>query len=228
MAAIAVSASDTTVQAVSGINAAQTMKSFNVGTMGQYSFPEPKTGILATIAPSESTLHPLFKHNYHEIANHIFSINGLDSYSQDQKQIMNNKVRDVVIQSYEQAAMAHVYQIVIIGTLLMIFLLYINVTIKYVFGVTVVLAALSWVYAKYYARGTGESYWNEFSIDLNSKLQSGMLPNKILEEYKTDVNKQLDRAALSSQNRNPGSGYPTSGSFAGAAFGAVAANLLNR
>ena len=220
--------SDNTVAQVStGYKSSQAMSSFNAGTMGTYSFPEPKTGLLATIAPSESTWHPLYSHDYREIANHIFSINGLpeSSYSADQKQALNNQVKGVVIQSYKQAAMSRCYQIVIIGVLIMLYLLYINTTVKYVLAATVVLAALAWVNAEYYAYGTGEAYWNEFSIDLNSKLQSGMLQGKILEEYANDVNKQLDRAALASQSR--GSGYRNTGSsFSGAVVGSLLTNAL--
>jgi hypothetical protein len=93
---------DATTQAISGVNTSVTM-SFAPVT-GEYVFPEVKTGLVADLFPSDDTWHPLYNHDYKEIAGHLFSIEGM-KVPVEQKHALVDKVRQVTIESYHHGAM---------------------------------------------------------------------------------------------------------------------------
>jgi len=193
-----------TLGAVTGVRSNQ-LNTFNSSLLGPYTFPKPKTGLIATIFPSENTVHPLFNHDYLEIATQIYAV--MEAPNITNKQEVITEVRDVVVNSYVQSATARIYQILIVGTLLLIFLIYIGKNVTFVVIGTVVLAALAWYDAEYNAPGRGTTYWNEFYTDFNTKSNS-FEKFKVLEMYSNDKNKQLDRETALAQSR---SGYRNNG-----------------
>ena len=223
MSGVIVSTADTNVaQAAIGMNAAKTM-SFMPGT-SEYQFPAVKTGVFATLFPSDNTWHPLYDHNYKEIAGHLFSIEGMNVPPQ-QKQMYVEQVKDITIESYHVGAMAKVYWALIFVALLLF--------IKFFFGSTspilhwmiagaLVIAGCYFIYAEIWAKGTGENYWSTFMSDMQAKLNSGSTPGSILKEYGADESREKDRIAMSNASR----GSSGSSSFLGAALGSMAFNAF--
>jgi hypothetical protein len=181
-----------------------------------YCFTEPKTGILASVFPSENTWHSLYDHDYREIANHVFSI-GTAQLPDSEKQRLLGRVRDVTIDSYVQGAMGWFYKILIVGVLVLIVMVYIDKTtgVVPVIFITGALAAAVYVYATVYAKGRGEAYWQEFSVDLNSRTRTGRLPGEILKDYGADVERERDRAAMSRVSNAGPSGSAAAGALVG-------------
>ncbi len=219
MAGVVVSG-DKVGQLAVGYNADAALGSYNLNAMPPYTFPEVKTGLIATVFPSDSTWHPLYDHDYKELANHLFSIDTLQ-IPPEQKQALVNNVKSVTVESYRHGAMATMYKILIVGTLLVLFLLYVNSPyVIHAGACTAFLAFCAWVSAEYYAKGTGEAYWQTFSSDLNSRIRTGKLPGKILEEYGADLERERDRAALQRVNARPNQGGSTMlGALVGSAVG---------
>jgi hypothetical protein len=206
-----------------GYNTARTVSAFQPDALAPYEFPEPKTGLFATVFPGESTWHSLYDHDYREIANHIFSIGTMEANEQ-QKQYLMSRVKNVTIDSYEQGAMGNFYKTLIVGSILLIILVYFESSHVVVVGlITAGLAAYFYIYATVFAKGYGETYWQTFYGDLNSKLQLGKLPGKILEEYGANVERERDRLAMARVQRASNN---SAGSAGSAAFGAFAGGLL--
>lgn len=205
-----------------GYNTARTMSAFQPGALAPYEFPEPKTGLAATIFPGESTWHSLYDHDYRELANHIFSIGTMEAPEQ-QKQYLMSRVKNVTIDSYEQGAMGNFYKTLIVGSIVLIILIYFESTYVLTVGfITAVIAGYFYLNATIWARGTGETYWQTFYSDLNSKLQLGKLPGKILEEYGANVERERDRLAMTRvQRSNNSAGSAAMGAFAGSLLGGM-------
>jgi len=89
---------------VLGYNTQNALNALSGISVPEYSFQEPKTGITATIFPGENTWHSLYDHDYRELANHIFSIGSMKA-DQATKNSLTSRVKEVTIQSYEQASM---------------------------------------------------------------------------------------------------------------------------
>lgn len=211
-------------QAAAGIDTRKAM-SFDVSG-GDYSLPDPQTGIIATLFPGDSTWHSLYDNDYKEVAGHLFSIEGMKT-SSEQKHIMVSKVKDIVIESYHHGAMARVYWSIIILAFMLFAKFYYKVESDLldtaIIGVAVLAAGL-WVYASTAAKGAGTSHWNTFMADLTSKLNTGKLPSMILQEYGADAERERDRAAIA-RARPASTG---SNSFLGAALGALAGTMISR
>lgn len=192
-----------------------------------YSLPEPQEGIVATLFPGDTTWHSLYDHDPKEIAGHLFSIEGLKTASSEQKHIMVGRVKDIVVESYHHGAMAHTYWCIILLAFMLFAKFYYGVESdllnKVIIG-TALLTGAMWLYATTSARGAGTAYWNTFMADLNSKLSTGTLPSKILQDYGADIERERDRAALA-RARPASTG---SNSFLGAALGALAGTMLSK
>lgn len=212
-------------QAATGVNASKAM-SFNFPPPS-YILAEPQEGIIGTLFPSDNTWHSLYEHDYKEIASHLFSIQGAVG-ADEQKLMMVNRVKDIVIESYHHGAMAHLYWCVIIVAILCFIKFYYGVEssmLTYLIIGTAVVGGCYWIYAATAARGQGLAYWNTFMADLTSKLSSGTLPSKILVDYGADAEREKDRLAMATATRstqNSGGGS----SFLGAALGAIAGMAL--
>jgi hypothetical protein len=213
-------------QAAYGVNAAKSM-SFNLNIA--YDLPEPKTGLIANLLPSDSNWHPLYDHGYKEIAGHLFSIQGLNK-TENEKTAMNDKVKNIVIESYSKRANARMYWTIIILVLLWIikFLFSINNT---VFNVILIGISIFAVGYNYYnistAKGEGDNYWTTFASDFSGKVNSGITPSKILEGYGAQEQNEKDRAMLQ-RSSNVSSTSLLSGSALGSFLGATAATIFKR
>lgn len=192
-----------------------------------YSLPDPNEGLIATLFPSDETWHPLYDHDYKEIAGHLFSIEGIPNATPEQKHMLVGKVQSIVVESYHHGAMAHVYWCIILLAICLFAQYYYKVDsfilslMTYGFAIG---AAGYWLYATTWARGAGTNYWTTFMSDLTSRLNVGTLPSKILQDYGADAEREKDRAALA--RAAPAS--TGSGSFLGAALGALAGTMIRR
>lgn len=223
MAALVMSNDANTAQAVSGVNSNKALSfEFNDSS---YTLPEPQEGIIATLFPGDTTWHSLYAHDPKEIAGHLFSIEGMKNTSSEQKHMLVGRVKDIVVESYHHCAMAHTYW----GLILLAFLLFAkfyykvesDILTKIIIGTAVLTGAL-WIYAATSAKGAGVAYWNTFMADLSSRLSTGTLPSKILQDYGADIERERDRAALArAQPASTGAN-----SFLGAALGALAGNMM--
>lgn len=188
----------------------------NMGTLAEYSFPEPKTGIIAKVFPSESTWHNLYDHNYAEITQQLISA--------DKAGLSNAKKRigEVVTESYYVTAMGNLYKfLVAIAVISIIILLSGGSLLNWpkFYIISAIIAASLYGYAEIFAKGRGEAYWQEYQADVQSKAAVGMMPAQMLEVYRQDANKEKDRAALTaSASRSSGLStglFAAAGSFFG-------------
>ncbi len=204
-----------------------------LGNSTDYTWVEPKSGIISTVFPSESTWHPLYDHDYREIANDLFSISASKSLSDSQKQLLSQRVKDITIESYPRAAMGWFYKILIVCIIVLIIILYFGGSLSDYKGTLIglgvgigIILAVIYIYAEYWARGSGEAYWQEFNSDLTGKLRSGIMPNVILESYGARVDRERDRVALASVRR-ASSGNIGSSSALGGFMGSMLGNLIS-
>lgn len=217
-----------------GYNTQNALNALSGISVPEYSFQEPKTGITATIFPGENTWHSLYDHDYRELANHIFSIGSMKA-DQATKNYLTSRVKEVTIQSYEQASMGWFYKILIVGVLVLIVMLYLDsqnanmqVTVDgqtaktpsklpiLEVGIVVgLLAAAAYLHATIWARGAGEAYWQDFSSDLNGKIMTGRLPGDILKEYGANAERERDRLAMARIQQSGVSGSAASGALVG-------------
>lgn len=218
--------------ASSGVSAAGVASSLaSMNGLSPYVWTEPKTGLLASVVPSDATWHPLFDHDYVEIANHMVDVLGSPNFDQQTKSTLLGRIKDVTIQSYEVRAMGYFYQLLIAGIVLGILALLLfgfNV-MEYpkVIGVWMVILGGIYLYSTYWAKGAGESYWTTFISDFTSKRNAGLTPAKILESYGSDLNREKDRDAMARANANHNQAGGMS-PFVGAMAGSLIGNLFGK
>ncbi len=219
---------DPTVASVAlGYNTQAAANALSAISIPEYTFPEPKTGLVATVFPGENTWHSLYDHDYREIANHLFSIGSMN-VDQNTKTALANKVKEVTIQSYEMSAMGMFYKIVIVSIIVLLILIFVQnsnpgkkMPLFEVGIVGAILAVGALLYAKLFAKGAGESYWQQFSSDLNGKITTGRLPGDILKEYGADVERERDRAAMARVQRAGLTVAPATGALIGGLLGGM-------
>jgi hypothetical protein len=184
-----------------GHDATKVMNSTNNFSIQEYRFQEPKSGFIANVFPGENTWHSLYNHDYHEITNHLVSINNM-KVDENTKNNLKQRIKETVINSYQHSAMSKFYQILLIGTLVLIVMVYLKsstgseMPIKSTAFIIALLAAATYAYATIWAKGTGEAYWEEFSNDLQAKIQTGKTLPMILKEYQERAENEKTRNAM--------------------------------
>ena len=225
MANVLINSTDQATSSVAlGQNIGKALSASSLIGAPDYKFDEPKTGLFADLFPSESTWHPLYDHDYREIANHLFSIDTLN-VPKEQKDYYIRRVREVTIESYERGAYGSLYKFLVFATIVLIIMLYFKSEYTmYAVFITGVISLGLYLYASVWARGAGETYWTTFSADLSSKINTGMMPNAILTAYGADFNREKDRLALSRVSSPSYSGP----SMAGALVGGLLGSFFNK
>lgn len=215
--------------ASTGLSASGVANSLNsLGGLTPYTWTEPKTGIIATLLPGDGTWHPLYDHDYVEIANHMVDVLGSPNFDQPTKTQLLGRIKDVTIESYEVKTMGYFYQLLIAGIVIGIVLLILGFSVfEYPKIILVWLAFLGCIfgYSKLKSRPDGEAYWTTFISDFTSKANSGMTPAKILESYGSDLNREKDRASMARANANHNQSSGTL-PFVGAMAGSFIGNML--
>ena len=193
-------------------------------------FPEPKSGIISTLWPSEATWHPLYKHDKKELATYFFGIQDKTGASVEEKRALIDKTKNIVIESYPRAAMSSVYIALLILVIIIILQIIFGIAINTFFGLLYVVLSIviigNLLYAQFWATGVGENYWTTFMADISARVSAGQTPAKILEEYTIEEQKEADRnamlsAANMSSRRSSGFGSSLVGSFVGSSLSKV-------
>lgn len=193
-------------QAVAGI---RTDVAFDAGSniSPGYLLPKPKTGLIATLFPSDNTWHPLFKHDYSEITENLVAIEAAE-LPDTQTRELQEQVAQTVKDSYVVRAKAGFYMsCILFVVILLIFAAYSTSTGKWfhkgliAVGIGALLVAASAIYINYVAKGKGESYWAEYSADLAAKMRSGQMLHEILKQYDEQNQRDMDRNVMALAQR---------------------------
>ena len=110
-------------QVQTGVSTEQAFAGLGGSFSRGYLLPEPKTGLIATVFPSDATWHPLFNHSYSEITENLVAI---DSTNLDpsQKEDLQEKVGETVRQSYYVRARAGLIWAVVIALVICVIVWY--------------------------------------------------------------------------------------------------------
>lgn len=209
-----------------GVNINQVMGSTFDPYMATYTFPPEKTGLVATLFPSDSTWHPLCNNDKLEIANHMFSIEG-SNMDQASKNVAYAKVKDIVERAPEVKAMGVTYVLLIVCTILLLIAKLADSTLfMWVGFIAGGIALINYVYARFWARGAGVNQWTNFVSDFTSDRQSGMNKLGILKKYADEVRADKDRAASIEMRHSGYGGSSGTNAFAGAAIGSLVSRLF--
>lgn len=101
-----------------GVRTAQALRERSY--VNTYEWIPEKEGLFATLFPSDATYHPLYAHDYKEIAQNLFGIETLKVSPEDKKNYVA-KAKDIVIGSYARGSMAGFYiALIIIAVVIMI------------------------------------------------------------------------------------------------------------
>jgi hypothetical protein len=114
--------SEKAAQVAAGVNFDKALRERG-NVAAPFEFPVEKTGIFATLFPSDSTYHPLYEHDYKEIAQNLFGIETM-KISEPEKHVLIAKAKDIVIGSYYRGAMASFYNTLIIMAIIICIKLY--------------------------------------------------------------------------------------------------------
>lgn len=182
-----------------GINLSKVKSSLPKNT--RFRWIEPPISSIGNIFPSEATYHPLLSNSKHEIASYLFNIEGSD-LQEEQKDIYRQKVQDIVETGPFIQARAAFYGFLVITIIALIITINIQNPNYWIVTVLVVITILTGINAYGFSSVYGKSKWMDFENDLQSQINAGVLPNKILENYRQEEQNQKMVDAISRQRAN--------------------------
>jgi hypothetical protein len=160
----------------------------------EYEWIEPKSGIFATVFPSDNTYHPLYNHDYLEITQHLANTEKIKDTNK--RADVKKKIKEVVVNSYYMGYMKGFYMsLIIVAVIIVLWLLFKSNYLLYAAGIGVVAAGYSYMQAEVYGVGEGTNYWSTYMSDLTARLQNNSL-EKVERDYMEIRQKDADRIMM--------------------------------
>lgn len=206
---------------------------------GEYKLPEPNTGILATVFPTNTNWHTLYDHSYSEITNNFISIEG-SANDDSTKKNLKKRVEQIVKKSYKVRYKSRLILSSLIFIIIIIIIAYSGMnSVKGVgvmsFGVRmfmyfiVGMSAISVIGSGFMLNQsdkTGSVYWNDYFTDLSSKIGQEHTLESISKIYNDNEQRDKDRKTKLEASRGRNNNRSGSSSFLGALAGSLISSKL--
>lgn len=122
----------------------------------------------------------------------------------DKKDIYKQKVQDIVESAPFIQSRAWVYGFLALTVIVLLITINIQNPNYWILTGFVVFTVILGLNTYLFAPGYGKTKWIDFENDLQSQINAGVLPNKILENYKQEEQAEKMREAMSQQRQNNG------------------------
>jgi hypothetical protein len=216
-------------QVASGVNTSKAFDGDNTFSVG-YFMPTPRSGIIASVFPSDANWHPLYNHNYSEITENLVAIES-SNIDDDTKKHLKKQVGETVKMSYTvRAKSKFIVASVLFIVILLVVLAYSittgnwgNTAALVALGVGSLMLITSGIMV-FLAKNKGSSYWSTYTADLNGKMGTGRMLHDILAIYEASEEREKDRDVMKVAKRK-NSSTTSSGLLGGLIGGILASNI---